>query len=623
MVQDLVSTRHFGTDANNHESKVECKSKSSIGNNIKTVHELIQEQIRKTPQNIALVCNEDEISYKELGEKATQLAYALRERGASRETIIALMVDRSIDMIVGMLAILISGGAYLPIDPNYPRARIDYMLDDSNAHIVLTQKKYKELFDNMNVLDIEDSSIYANETLVLDNINKKNDLAYVTYTSGSTGKPKGVMVEHKSILNFIEGMKEKIAFIPSKTILCITTILFDIIVLETLLPLSCGLKVVIADKNQNKNPRMINDLIKRHSINIVQATPSTMQILLFDSNQVECFSSLTELIIGGEVFPIALLNELKQFYRGKIYNVYGPTEATVWATISDLTDVDSVNIGKPIANTHVYIVDNNTNLTNGERGELCISGLGLARGYINNQELTKEKFVPNPFINDEIMYKTGDIARFLSNGDIEYIGRQDNQLKLRGFRIELNEIQLSILECGNVRQAVVVAKEGRDGNKHICAYIVPDGNFTLSELKDRLSTLLPDYMIPSKFICLDEIPLTINGKIDYSMLSKINQNDMYTEELKTQSYDEKDVLIPCTEQKMKQLLTEVVNYDITIEQINIDEALTNIGIDSINFIRYIVLLEKEFDIEFNDEDLDMNKFVNFKNLMLYVQNKLL
>ncbi|MCQ1531141.1 amino acid adenylation domain-containing protein [Lutispora saccharofermentans] len=623
MGQNLVNTLLNGLGDKKDGYNVVYMNGPDMDCNIKTVHELIKEQIRKTPKGIALVCNDDEISYEELGKRATQLAYELRSKGVSQESIVALMVDRSINMVVGMLGILMSGGAYLPIDPNCPKERICYMLDDSNAHIVLTQKKHEEMFaSDIQILDIDNKDIYIGDISDLENINKDSDLAYIIYTSGSTGKPKGVMIEHKAVLNFIKGMKEKISFTPDKTILSITTISFDIVLLETLLPLSCGLKVVIADKNQNRNPRLINGLIKTHSIDILQTTPSTLQLLVYDGDQAECFSSLKELIVGGEVFPLALLNKLKQSYKGKIYNVYGPTEATVWATLSDLTDVDSVNIGKPIANTYIYIVDNNNiNQTNGEQGELCISGLGLARGYINKPDLTKERFVVNPFVENEVMYKTGDIARYLNNGDIEYIGRADNQLKLRGYRIELNEIQVSILECKNVRQAVVIAKEGRDGNKYLCAYIVPDTNFVLYELKDRLNSSLPEYMIPSNYVCLEEIPLTINRKVDYDKLSKLNECDMCTEESIPQSYEE-DTSAISIEQKMKQLLTCVVNYNIPIEQISSDEALTTIGIDSINFIKYIVSLEKEFGIEFNDEDLDMNRFVTFKNLILYVKSKL-
>jgi len=490
----------------------------------KTIHELFEDQVEKKPDNIAVVYEDKQLTYRELNEKANQLARILRENGIVPDSIVGIMVERSLEMIVGIMGILKAGGAYLPIDPEYPTERIRYMLEDSGTGILLTQKQLigKAIFDG-EVIELDDELLYAGDSSNLVVVNRTDNLAYVIYTSGSTGKPKGVMLEHRSINNFIHGIGKKIEFKKGKTILALTTIAFDIFVLETLVPLSYGLKIVVANENQQKDPGLLNRIIVEQGIDMLQMTSSRLQLLLAADSNMVCFQRVKEIMVGGEAFQKALLQKLQKSENIKIYNLYGPTEATVWSAVRELSKEAEVNIGRPIANTQIYIIDEQNSLQPiGVAGELCIGGDGLARGYLNRLELTSEKFVENPFVSGARMYKTGDLAKWLPDGNIEFLGRIDQQVKIRGFRIELGEIESQLLKQPGIKEAIVVAKEDENSSKYICAYIVGEEELVLSELREHLGKELPDYMIPSYFVQLESIPLTPNGKVNRKALPEPN-----------------------------------------------------------------------------------------------------
>ncbi|GGF89962.1 hypothetical protein GCM10010912_38930 [Paenibacillus albidus] len=486
----------------------------------RTVPECFEEQVERTPDAVALVFGPNQMSYKELNEKSNQLAHKLRESGVKPGQLVGIMLNRSMDMMVAILGVLKSGAAYLPIDPDYPVARVEYILNDAQVRILLM---HPHLVGNISVDEtvpmIFDESLYTGSQENLCLINKSDDLAYTIYTSGSTGNPKGVMISHGATYNLIEAMCEKIQFVQDKVILALTTISFDIFVTETLLPLLRGMKVVIADESQQLDPLELNRLIVDHGVNMLQITPSRLKMLLAGDTEETFLKPITEIMVGGEALPIQLLHRLQRSPGLRIYNLYGPTETTVYSCGGELTEQDKVTIGRPIANTQIYIVDGQDQLHPiGVPGELCISGDGLAKGYWNNEQLTEEKFVPCPFLPGKSMYRTGDLARWSEDGEIEYLGRMDFQVKIRGYRIELQEIERAILKDRSVKEAVVMAKVDATGNQYLIAYYVTEEHLPIEHLRKTLLRELPEYMVPSYFLSLETMPLTPNGKIDKKSL---------------------------------------------------------------------------------------------------------
>ena len=435
------------------------------------------------------------------------------------------MVKRSTEMIIAILAVLKAGGAYIPIDPSYPKERIEYMLDSSKAKTLLTKKNLdrKIEFENKILIDLSNKNIYSLPKENLDSINKPEDLAYVIFTSGSTGKPKGVMLMHKNINNFIKGIMKKLEFSSNQTMVSITTISFDIFVLESLLPLQNGLKIVIANEQEQTSAKLFNELCIKNNVDIIQTTPSRMQIFMTSEEDAEFIQKAKYILIGGEPFPSVLLESLKKMSSAKIYNMYGPTETAVWSTVKELTNEETIDIGKPIANTQVYVLDKNHKpLPYGVSGELYISGDGVSKGYLNREDLTKECFIKNPFVPNTIMYKTGDLCALLENGNIKCLGRIDNQIKIRGLRIELGEIETLIQKYPHIIKTVAVKQKIED-REFISAYFVSDKRIAISELRKYITHSLPKYMVPSYFIALDEFPYTPNGKVDKKALPLPNE----------------------------------------------------------------------------------------------------
>lgn len=563
----------------------------------KTLHQVFQEQVSKTPNRIAVVFNGKQITYKELNHKSNSIAKILRDRGVKSDNIVAIMSKRSLEMLIGILGILKAGGAYLPIDPNYPNERIMYMLEDSNAKIMLTQDNFLEKVEyEGEIVNLNREDIYQVNQQNLTNINNSKNLAYVIYTSGSTGKPKGTMIEHYSVINRINWMQKKYPIGEDDVILHKTPFTFDVSVWELFWWAFAGAKVSILEPEGEKDPWMIAETIKRDKVTTMHFVPSMLNIFLEHlSNQEECekISTLRQVFSSGEALT---LNQVKQFnnkinsqYGTKLSNLYGPTEATVDVSYFNCSvgeELNIVPIGKPIDNIKLYVLDKHKSLQPiGVPGELCIAGDGLARGYLNRPELTSEKFVMNPFMLQSRLYCTGDLARWMADGNIEYLGRIDHQVKIRGFRIELGEIEARLLEIEGIRESVVIPWEDSDGSKYLCAYIISDNEFVESEIRESLSKYLPDYMVPSYFIRIEKMPLSHNGKLERKSLP---EPSLYIN-------TRKDYIKPRneTEKKLLDIWCSILN----IEEIGIDNSFFDIGGHSLKATVLVSKIRKEFSSE--------------------------
>ncbi len=490
-------------------------------NKEKTLHQLFEEQAAKTPDNPALIFGNKQLTYRELDEKANKLAQFFESRGVTEGSIVGIILERSMEMLVSIMAVLKSGAAYLPIDSEYPESRIEYMLEDSGAVMLITQQKHIDKISiNIEKLLLEDIDSLAYAALPLAK-GRPEDLAYIIYTSGSTGKPKGVMIEHCSVVNLIQSQLDEFSIDENDRIMQFSTICFDASVEQIFIALLSGAALVLVEKEKLLNIEEFEEYLIEKRVTHLHAVP-----LFLSRVGRRAGYSLKRVIAGGDTCPVDLID--KWYKHCDFYNEYGPTETTVTSIemrVKETTDKNT--IGRPIANTKLYILDkHNRPQPVGVPGELCIAGAGVARGYLNRPELTDEKFVNNPFGSfDEAiakMYRTGDLARWLPNGCIEFLGRIDHQVKIRGFRIELGEIEGRLLGCDGVKDAVVLAKEDKEGNKYLCAYVTTENEIDIQGLREQLVKVLPDYMIPAYFIWLDSMPLTPSGKLNRKLLPEPN-----------------------------------------------------------------------------------------------------
>ncbi|ODB56712.1 non-ribosomal peptide synthetase [Paenibacillus polymyxa] len=490
----------------------------------KLMHHLFEEQAARMPDAIAVECGSQCLTYGELDVLSNRVARTLRSKGADVNTVVALLLERSVDLLTAMLGILKAGAAYLPIDPDYPAARISYMLEESEAQWLISRDTLLDGLDfRGEVISLNDESIYRQDGKRLEITQPgPHDLAYMIFTSGSTGHPKGVMIRQEAIVNLIYGITERIPFPEGQTFFSVTTAAFDIFVLETLLPLAKGLRVVLSTGEEQANAELLLEAICRTGPHLLQMTPSRLQLLLMHPEAKESMRTLQVVMVGGEALPEPLLRQTQEMTTARIFNMYGPTETTVWSTVQELTQHERVTVGTPIANTQVYILDGQLQpVADLVAGDLWIGGKGLASGYDKRPELTSEKFKANPFRSGERMFKTGDLARWLPNGEIEVLGRMDDQIKVRGYRVELGEIEQALLAHPAIREAVVVQDRSDEQENHsLCAYWVGQQTLSVSELRNHLLARLPEYMVPSHFITLSEMPLTPNGKVNRRMLPK-------------------------------------------------------------------------------------------------------
>jgi amino acid adenylation domain-containing protein len=493
-----------------------------------TIAEIFSAQAARTPDAIALISHGRSLTYAQLDESSNRLARHLERLGVKPGTLAGVAMGRSETLVVSLLAILKAGGAYVPLDPTYPRDRLSLVIEDSEMPVLLTTSDSRAHLpvasSSLTVLDAEDPAIENESSHPVSSAATPANIAYVIYTSGSTGKPKGVMVENRNVVNFFTGMDRALGCgggCEPGVWLAVTSVSFDISVLELLWTLTRGFTVVV---HGDEGWATIADEINCYHVTHLQMTPSLARMLTLDSRAFAALGSLNQILLGGEAVPAALIHHLRQVFKGEIHNMYGPTETTIWSTTCRIEDVGStVSIGRPIANTQIYILDAELNpVPIGEIGELFIGGDGVARGYWKRPELTAERFLAIPALADNRIYRTGDLARFLPGGNIEFLGRADYQIKLRGHRIEPGEIEALLEKCAGVRQAVVILREDREGDKRLVAYLVAEGMSPASfALRAALDSKLPDYMVPSAFVFLDALPLTGNGKIDRKALLKL------------------------------------------------------------------------------------------------------
>jgi len=488
------------------------------------VGELIEQQVERSPEAVALSMDGRTLTYRALNAQANQLARRLVALGAGPERTVGLCVERSFEMVIAVLAVWKSGANYVPLDPDYPRERLRFMVQDSGAVVVLTTTALADLVTVSNTrvvcLDQERATLDQEPAHNLSRASTPDGLAYVLYTSGSTGQPKGVEVQHRALANFLSSMRDQPGCSADDVFLAVTTLSFDIAGLELYLPLIVGGRVEIASRAVATDGGKLRDRLKAAGATMMQATPATWRLLV--ATGWEGQSSLTALC-GGEAFPPDLAAQLLSRTRA-VWNMYGPTETTIWSTVCKLDPDDTViTIGRPIANTAVYVLDERlVPVPVGVPGELYIGGHGVARGYRNRPDLTAERFIADPFACDpqSRMYRTGDRARYLSDGRIVHLGRLDHQVKIRGFRIELGEIEVVLSRHSAVRQVVVTAREDQSGEKYLAAYLVCVKGKTVeaSELRSWVRVALPEYMIPAAYMFLDALPLTANNKVDVRAL---------------------------------------------------------------------------------------------------------
>ncbi|MEH2235674.1 amino acid adenylation domain-containing protein [Nostoc sp.] len=577
------------TAAEQHQLLVEWNNTQTDYPENTCIHQLFEAQTERTPNAIAVIFENQQLTYQQLNHRANQLADYLQSLGVKPEIPVGICVERSLNLIVGLLGILKAGAAYVPLDPAYPQERLAFMLQDSQISILLTQQHLLKTLPSHQAkvicIDSDRDYITAHQQNSPPSYIAPDNLIYTIYTSGSTGKPKGVQITHRSVLNFLTGMQQHLQLTNLDSLLSVTSLSFDIAVLEIFLPLTLGAKVILVSREVTADGLQLLQQLNNSAATVMQATPVTWQMLLeagWEGN------AQLKILCGGEALPQNLANHLRQ--RGaEVWNLYGPTETTVWSTIHRIKQEEAlVTIGRPIANTKIYILDKYLQTVPvGVPGELYIGGAGLARGYFHQPKLTTEKFIHNPFSCDSEsrLYKTGDLARYLSDGNIEYLGRLDNQVKIRGFRIELGEIEALLAQHPTIQQTVVTARVDNPENQRLVAYIVPhpEQTPTIDELRYFLKQKLPEYMVPSAFVLLDTLPLTPNGKIDRRALPAPDL---------TRLDSENTYVAPRNELEFQ--LTKIWEQVLGIEPIGVRDNFFELGGHSILAVKLFWQIEKTF-----------------------------
>lgn len=470
------------------------------------------------PDDVAVACGDETLTYAQLDRRATALARVLRARGVVPGTLVAVFVERSVDMLVAVVGIHAAGGAYVPIDPTYPEERVAFMLGDSQAPVVVTHERLRAVLPRVpvDVVTFEEAASDTGEHDVVPLEPDPNRLAYVIYTSGSTGRPKGVLIEHGCVANLLAGVEPAIPIGRGDTLVALASLSFDMSVLDVYLPLVNGARMVVATRETATNPRALSALMQRCGVTHMQATPSTWRMLIDSGWSGQ--RGLT-IVTGGEALPAPLAVQLLE-RADRVFNFYGPTEATVWATMRRVTP-DDVTIGTPLANVRAHILDGHGHASPvGVTGELHLGGDGLARGYLNRPELTAERFIADPIDPGSRLYRTGDLGRYRDDGSIEYLGRNDFQVKLRGHRIELGEVEDALASQPGVRSAIATVREDVPGDPRLIGYVAVGSNADISAsmLRRALLRSLPSYMVPDTVVVLDDLPLNDNGKLDRKRL---------------------------------------------------------------------------------------------------------
>ncbi|GAA6615351.1 amino acid adenylation domain-containing protein [Scytonema sp. NUACC26] len=554
----------------------------------KCIHQLFEEQVELTPNAVALVYQNKQLTYRELNTRANQLAHYLQSLGVGPEVLVSICTERSLEMIVGLLGILKAGGAYVPLDPTYPQERLEFMLHDSQIKVLLTQEKLVTnlpkhtahticLDSQWGVISCESQDNSISDV-------QPTHLAYVIYTSGSTGKPKGVLVTHQGLCNLAQAQTRLFDVNSDSRVLQFASFSFDASIWEVVMALCSGARLCLETKDSLLPGLNLMQSLRTHNITHVTLPPSALAVLPYEE-----LPALRTIVVAGEACSPDLVAQWSKDRR--FFNAYGPTESTVCATVAECTDSSNqLSIGRPIANTHIYILDSHLQpVPIGVRGELYISGAGLARGYLNRPELTQEKFIVNPFSQQQEarLYKTGDLARYLPDGNIEFIGRIDHQVKIRGFRIELLEIEAVLTQHPSVKQVLVIDREDVPGDKRLVAYIVHHQEQVpkVSELRSLLKAKLPDYMVPSAFVMLETMPLTPNGKVNRQALPA---PDTLRPDL------EATFVAPrtSTEEVMAQIWTQVLR----LERVGVNDNFYDLGGHSLTTTQLLFRVQNTFTV---------------------------
>ncbi|MDZ8084004.1 MAG: amino acid adenylation domain-containing protein [Nostoc sp. DedQUE12b] len=583
----------------------------------KCIHQLFEEQVQLTPDAIAVVFENQQLTYQQLNAKANQLAHYLRSLGVKPDVLVGLCLERSLEMVIGLLGILKAGGAYVPLDPDYPQERLSFMLEDAQVSVLLTQQrlvdKLSQYQANFVCLDEAWSQIIQNNQDNPVSEVRAFHIANVIYTSGSTGRPKGVMVEHTGLCNLAQAQIKTFGLQNFSRILQFASLSFDASIWEVVMAFGSGATLYLGTKDSLLPGKPLIEQLRNHGITHITLPPSALAVM-----PAEELPALQTMIVAGEACSAELI---RQWSAGRnFFNAYGPTEATVCATIAKCTDGDEkISIGRAIANTQVYILDKNLQpVPIGVPGELYIGGVGLAKGYLNRPELTQEKFISNPFeeIGRSKLYKTGDLARYLPNGNIEYLGRIDNQVKIRGFRIELGEIEAVLSQHGDVQICCVIACEEIPGNKRLVAYVVPHPQATCtersrstpttSELRQFLSHKLPAYIVPAAFVMLESLPLTPNGKVDRRALP---DPDLHQELL--------DYVMPNTE--VEKIIAGIWQKALEVEKVGVYNNFFELGGHSLLLVQINQQLQEKYGLQLSI--VDMFNYPTIHTLSQYLNTK--
>ncbi|CCI59697.1 putative non-ribosomal siderophore peptide synthetase component [Staphylococcus equorum subsp. equorum Mu2] len=566
-------------------------------NNKETFVERFEKQVKATPYQTAITYEGESLNYDELNARANQLAYQLRAEGVGANSLIALIMDRQLETIIGIYGILKAGGAYVPIDPKYPIDRINYILEDSQPKVLLTDRELDEAINYGNkVIDLTEATrLEAFPTSNLKQISDESNLMYVIYTSGTTGKPKGVMAHSEGVMNRLNWVINKYNVDGEDTILFKTPYTFDVSVWEIFGWAMLGSQIVLLPSGEEGNPEKITELLEGYSVAMVHFMPSMLNMFvnfIKSTNNAQAISKLKYVLASGEALKPEQVNDFNHFIGNKnntdLLNLYGPTETTVDVTSFDCENhktYDSIPIGKPISNIQAYILNEDNNIMGiGVSGELCIAGVGVTAGYLNRPELTQEKFIDNPFGKGKL-YRTGDLAKWNGDGNISYIGRIDEQVKIRGYRIELGEIESILRQHTHINDVAIVARPMVDNELSICAYLVSDDSLDFGSLKTSLGQKLPDYMIPAYMTQLDELPVTSNGKLNKKALPEIK-------------VESKVYVAPTND--MESAVAETFEAVLHVDQISIHDNFFEMGGDSLKAIKLTSLISKSYNISIKD-----------------------
>jgi amino acid adenylation domain-containing protein len=599
----LSPAKHYNPAADIKSRSFDTRNQTALDYpSEKRIQDLFEEQVARAPGAIAAVFLDQQITYRELDLRANQLARFLQERGAHPEDRIGIALERSLTIFVALLGVLKAGCTYVPLDPFYPASRLKFAVADAKVAFILTQESVRSVVSEFGApvvaVDTEWPAVAAHPTDPLRLDFSSENLAYVIYTSGSTGRPKGVMVRHRNVMNLFTAMDQHLILETPGVWLAVTSISFDISVLELLWTLARGFRVILQDSVSsvsspvfegtptNDSYSLANQIL-RHRVTHLQCTPSLARMIVSSPVGRQALGIIQKLLVGGEAFPLSLAQELFKAGPKEIWNMYGPTETTVWSTMQRLhKDDKAISIGRPIANTWILVLDEERNpVSIGVPGELYIGGAGVARGYLDDPELTAQRFIAaESFGFDSLCYRTGDLVRPLPDGSLEFLGRLDHQVKIRGHRVELGEVEAALSQHAGIREAVVVAVDGPHQEKTLAAYVTKsNSDVSALELRRFLEPNLPSHMIPSAFVFLDAFPLTPNGKIDRAALPPVG------------SVNNPVAVAPADEIEAR--LAELWCYALGINSIDVEADYFEMGGHSLMAVRLLCEINREFKTE--------------------------